>query len=334
MTQPARNTRHRSRARSARFVVGVLAIGAMAAPVAQADTLGPVRAHVHAADRALHKVVSAAPGGSVGGSLGQLRAQLRAAGHDASRLYHHRHGSAGRVRAATAMTKLAAQQNRDVVALTPLLGQISGADQADLAGFIASAVQGREQVLTLLSQLLDQLPSSLQGDVAGVVAQLSTAGTGQVGQLVGAISPVSIACPALDAVNGVVTTVISSVPADLARVQSLLPMLPADAQSQLDAVVNDLPGQLNALLASLKQSFACPPASGATSAPAAGIGSVTQLVQSLLSSFLPAIGAGQTPSPTAILAPVSGLLGQVTSLIPSIGGLLGGGAAGGLLGFL
>jgi len=217
------------------------------------------------------------------------------------------------------------------------VGRLDGSGQIDLAGFLASVIQGREQVLTLVSQLIGQLPPTLQADIASIVAQLSNAGTGQVGQLAGTISAGSIACPQIDAIGRVVATVITSVPADLARVQSMLSFLPADAQAELTAIVNGLPEQLNALLASLKQELSCSstaPVGGVPSAPAAGLGSVTQLVQSLLSSFLPAIGGGQSPSPVTIPAPVSGVLAQVTSLLPGLGSLLSGGTSGGLLGLI
>jgi hypothetical protein len=325
--------------------------GALAVvPAAQADSLGSARTHIRAADAALHQVVAAAAGGSVSGPLAELEKQLRAAGHDSAKLYrsaHHAHTTAISVRAATAMSKLAAQQNRDTTQLTPLVGALGGLDQSDLAGFIAAATQGREQALSLVSQLIGQLPAPLQSTVAGIVAQLSNAGTDQVGQLAGSISPGSIACPAIDTVSQVVATVLTSVQADLARVQSLLSFLPAGALTEFTSVVNGLPAQLTSLVASLKQAFNCTtptPATGVSGAtgpgsgPAAVVGSlitsVTDLVQSLLGSFLPGISAGQTPSPVATTGPVSGLLGQVTSLIPGLGGLLGGGAGGGLLGGL
>jgi hypothetical protein len=336
------------RSRLARLAVaGLVTAGAFTAvPIAQADTLASVRSHVHGADDALHRV--AAAGGAVAGPLGDLEAQLRAAGRGSSKLYAHAHSPVARVRAASALTKLAAQQSRDAATLTPLLGQLSGASQVDLASFVAAVTQGREQALTLVTGLIGQLPASVQGQVAGVVAALSGAGTGQVGAIAGAISPGSIACPATDAVSQVVATVLTSVQADLTRVQSILTFLPAGAASQLTGVLDGLPAQLNALVASLKQAFDCPsttPVTGA-GAPAGGIGSVVgsavgvvgsvigsiiQLVESLLSSFLPGIGAGQTPPPTTVPAPVSGLVGQV-SPFPSFSGFFGsffGGSGGG-----
>lgn len=345
------------RARLTRLALaGFLTAGAMTVvPIAQADTLASIRSHIHGADAALHRV--AAAGTSVAGPLGDLEAQLRAAGRGGSALYARAHTPATRARAASALTKLAAQQSRDAATLTPLLGQLSGSSQVDLASFIAAVTKGREQALALVTGLIGQLPASVQGQVAGIVAQLSGAGTGQVGAIAGAITPGSIACPAIDAVGQVVATVLTSVQADLTRVQSLLAFLPAGAASPLTGIVNGLPAQLNALVASLEQAFNCPsttPVTGAgTGSPASGIGSVVgsavgsavgvvgsvldsviKLVESLLSSFLPGIGAGQTPAPAAVTAPVSSLVGQV-SPFPSFGSFFGsffGGSGGGFPG--
>ena len=348
MSQPVPDHRRRGRRRVSRLALaGALTAGALAVvPAAQANSLVSARAHIHAADTALHHVVSGVTGGAVSGPLAELQAQLAAAGKDAAKLYKHAHTKTIRVEAAAAISKLAAQENRDAQILTPLVGQVTGSNQADLAAFIAAVTQGREQSLSLVSTLLAQLPASVQSQVAGLVAQLSTAGTGQVGQLAGAISPGSVACPAIDAVSQVVATVLTSVQADLARVQSILSFLPVGAQTQLLDTVNGLPAQLTSLVATVKQAFGCssttPMTTGVTGLagdPTAVvntvIGSVTQLVSSLLASFLPSVGLGQTPATVGVTGPVSGLLGQVTSLVPGIGSLFGGsgsGLLGGILG--
>jgi hypothetical protein len=290
--------------------------------------------------------------------LAQLEAQLGAAGSGSAKLYrsaHHARTAAVSARAANVLTKLAAQENRDTLALTPLLGQLTGSGQTDIAGFIAAATQGREQTLSLLTQLLGQLPAPAQGQVAGIVAQLSNAGTGQAGALAGAISPGSIACPAIDAVSTVIGTVLNSIQADLARVLAIIPFLPAGATSQLTGILNGLPGQLAALLTSIKQAFNCPsttPVTGTPPAgqgPASGIGSLTgtvvgtvgslvssivELVQKLLSGFLPSIASGQTPSPVTAggSGSVSSLPGLGMSFIPNFGSFFGGRAPGGFFG--
>jgi hypothetical protein len=329
------------------------------APAAQADTATSVRSHVRAADVALHQLVAASAGGSVGGPLKQLEAQLSAAGRDSAKLYrsaHHVHKSAVSVRAASVLTKVAQQENRDTTALTPLLGQLTGSGQIDIAGFIASATQGREQALSLVTQLLGLLPAPAQGQIAGIVAQLSNAGTGQAGQLAGAISAGSIACPAIDAVSTVIGTVLTSVQADLARVQSILSFLPAGAVSQFSGVLDGLPDELTALLASVKQALNCPTtttvtgtattgqgasSTGSTTGAAAGtvgslVSSIFALIQKLLSSFLPGITAGQTPAPVTVGGTGSlSTLPSPMSFIPNFASFFGGAGSGaaGFFGF-
>jgi hypothetical protein len=251
------------------------------------------------------------------------------------------------------LTKVAAQENRDATALTPLLGQLTGSQQTDIAGFIASVTQGREQALSLVTQLIGQLPDPAKGQIAGIVAQLSNAGTGQAGQLAGAISPGSIACPAIDAVSTVIGTVLTSVQADLARVLSIIPFLPAGATSQFTGILNGLPGQLNVLLASIKQAFNCPSTTPVTTTPATGqgsgigslpgtvvgtvgslVGSIFELVQKLLSSFLPGITSGQTPAPVTAggSGSVSSLPSLAMSFIPNFASFFGGGSGAGFFG--
>ncbi|MGI8430060.1 MAG: hypothetical protein ACR2OB_12350 [Solirubrobacteraceae bacterium] len=330
-------------------LAGALIAGALTvAPLAQADSLSSVRSHVHRADRALHKLAAGASSGSVSGPLADLEAQLKAAGRSSAKLYKHAHSPALRLRAATAITKVAAQENRDATMLTPLIGQLSGPSQTDVSSFIAAVTQARELALSVVTQLIGQLPTSAQGQVAGLVAQLSGAGTGQVGQLAGTISPGSIACPAIDAVSQVIASVLTAVQADLARVQSILAFLPAGAAAQVTGILDGLPTQLNSLVASIKQGFNCPSTTPVTSSGGIGsvvgstigvvgsvVNSIIQLVQSLLSSFLPGISAGQTPSPVTGSGPVSGLIGQAA---PSAGfgsffSSFFGGGSGGIPGF-
>ncbi len=351
MSHAVADHRRRGRGRLARIALaGALSAGALVAvPAAQADNLSAVRAHVRSADAALHQVVAVAGSPSTvsaSASLGALESQLKAAGAGAAKLVHGAHKSAVlRVRAATALTKLAAQQTRDITSLTPLVGSLSGsASGLDVVSFIASVTQSQQQVLTLATQVLSKLPVADQSQVAGIVAQLSNLGSGQVGQLAGGLSAGSVACPAIASVSQVVATALASVQANVARVESLLSFLPAGAASQFTSVLAGLPAQLNSLVASLNQAFSCSsttPITGVTgtigdpvSAVTSLVGSVTQLVQSLLGSFLPGIGAGIPTTPVSIPSPVSGLLGQVTSLVPGLGSLLGGGATGGFLGGL
>ena len=306
----------RNRRAATSLATAVIALGGAGAatvftPVAQADTsLNVVRSHLRSADAALHNVAASAATGSLTGPLAALEAQIRAAGLGSAKLYrlaHHAHSPALNTNAATAMTKLAGQQNRDATVLTPLLGQLSGADQTHLATFLATIIQGREQALTLATGLIGQLPPPAQSQFAGIVAQLSNAGTGQAGLLAGAISPGSIACPAIAAVSSVIAAVLASIQADLVRILF----------GVAHGLVQALPAQLNSLLASIAQAFNCAsttpattPATGSTPAavthPLGGalLGSVGSLVseivefiQKLLSSFLPGIGAGQNPSP-------------------------------------
>jgi hypothetical protein len=352
MSQPggARNPwRPAGRARLA-LAGGLMAAAMAGAPIAAADTLNTVRGHLRSADATLRQVVVAAGSGrSVKAPLAALEASVRAAGRESSRLYrsaHHSHRPAARLRAATAMTKLAAQDNRDAVALTPLVaGLAPAAGQTDLAVFVASVTQGREQALSLVAPLIGQLPRPVGATFAASVARLSEAGVGQVGQLAGALPAGSIACPGVDAAIQVVVTILASVQTDLTRVQALLSLLPGGAQGQFTAVVGGLPVQLNALAATLAHAFACPattPVAGRTAGAGSLVSvlgtvgsvvdSVTQLVRSLLASFVPAVGAGHTPSPVAVPPAVSGLLSQVTSLFPELGSLFGANSSSGLPG--
>lgn len=332
------------RGRLARFALaGALSAGLMVAvPAAQADQLSTVRTHVHHADMALAKVIAAAPSGSVSGPLSSLEAALGAAGVNAANLYKHAHTASVRERAATAMTKIAAQENRDAAAMTPMIGQLTGVAQSQIATAVAAFTQGREQALSLALALVPKLSGASQTGVAGTVASLSDSGTGQIGQLIGSMGPNSIACTALDAVGQVVATVVASVQSDLSRVQGLLPMLPAGGTSQFTSIISGLSAQLPALVGTLQSAFDCSPSSATSTGAGIGgvtslVGSITNLVQGMLGGFLPSLGGGGSSSTPVAGVPIagllSGLLGSVTSTIPSFGGLLGsGGGAGGLLG--
>lgn len=81
------------------------------------------------------------------------------------------------------------------------MGSLQGSHEAAIAGFVASAIQGREQALTLASRLIPRLPAAGRRQVAGVVAQVSNADAGQALRLAGAIPAGSVACDSADAVS-------------------------------------------------------------------------------------------------------------------------------------
>ncbi len=343
MSHPVPDLAVGRRGRLARFALaGALSAGLMVAvPAAQADSLSMVRTHVHHADTALAKVIAAAPSGSVSGPLATLEAAINAAGVNAANLYKHAHTTSVRERAAVAMTKVAAQENRDAAALTPMIGQLTGVAQAEIAKAVAAVTQGREQALSLVSTLVPKLSGGSQAGVAGTIASLSDSGAGQIDQLIGSISPNSIACTALDAVGQVVATVVASVQTDLGRVQGLLPMLPVGGSSQFTSVISGIPAQLTSLVSTLQSAFNCSPSSGTSTSPGVGgvtslVSSITNLVKGILGSFLPSLGGSSSSTPVAgvpVTGLLSGLLGSVTSTVPSLGGLLGSaGGSGGLLG--
>jgi hypothetical protein len=333
------------RGRLARFALaGALSAGLMVAvPAAQADTLSTVRTHVHRADTALAKVIAAAPSGSVSGPLASLEAAINAAGANAANLYKHAHTSAVRVNAATAMDKVAAQENRDAAALTPIIGQLTGQAQSEVASVVAAVTQGREQALSLVSALVPKLPSVSRDAVAGTVASLSDSGVGQVGQLLGTISPNSIACTALNTVGQVVATVVASVQTDLARVQGLLSMLPVGGGTQFSSIISGLPAQLTSLVSQLQTAFNCPTSGGGVvvggnlGGVTSLVSSITNLVEGIVGSFLPSLGGGSGSSPVTgvpVTGLLSSLLGSITSTVPSFGGLLGGSSGSPLSGIL
>jgi len=348
-----RNRRAATSLATAALLFGGGTAATVFAPVAQADSsLNVVRGHLRGADAALRNLAGTATTRSLSGPLAVLEEQLRAAGLGSAKLYrdaHRTRDATSSARAATAMTKLAGQENRDATVLTPLVGQLAGSDQTHLATFIAAVVQGREEALSLATGLIGQLPSPARDQVAGVVAQLSNAGAGQAGLLASAISPGSVACPAIAAVSAVIAAVLASVQADLARIQSIVALLPAGSAPQLSGLLSGLPAQLNSLLASIVQAFNCasltPVVSSPTTGPASisgphplsgpGVGSVGELVRSiveiiqrLLSSFLPGISSGLAPGPAPVsfgsTGPVSSLHGVGMSFIPNFAGLSGG----------
>ncbi len=341
MSQPVESQAVGRRSRFVRFALaGALSAGLMVAvPAAQADTLSTVKTHIHRADTALAKVVAAGPSGSVSGPLSSLEAAIEAAGVNASSLYTHAHSANVQIAAATAMDKLAAQENRDAAAMTPMIGQLTGVAQSQVATAVAAVTQGREEALSLVAGLVPKLPTVSRSAVAGTVASLSDSGTGQVGQLTGTISPNSIACTALTAVGQVVATVVASVQSDLGRVQGLLSMLPVGGGTQFSSVISGLPAQLTSLVGTLQSAFNCSSTTGAAGIGGVTslIGSVTNLGQGLLGSFLPSLGAGSGAGAVTgvpVTGLLSGLLGSITSTVPSLGGLLGGGSSGGAGGLL
>jgi hypothetical protein len=281
------------------LVAAGAAVCVVAAPAAAEAHSKPspnsVRAHVTSANEALANVTRLVGSGNEAAAAIQLaenRLHTTAASREARRVQRSARGARGARRAISAYRLVATQQNRNVEAFAGLVGNLEGRLQEQAARLITTGLQGREQALAALIQLVERLPEPARAPIARVIQTLSADGQDEVGAILGVLATSGELPPnvqvllgrALDLATGALET-------GLGRLEELVALLPPEAQAPVQQA-----------LAQVQTTIA----------------TVIQLLEGLLGE-LPAVpGAGGTGG----LPDVGSLLGNLDDVLPGLGGVL------------
>ncbi len=294
----------------------------LAAPAAQAGrrhSLHGVVVHLRAADRATTRL-TAHPGGPLAAMyLARISRQTALAAAVARSIAASAHHGASAERAATVLGLLADHQTSEAQALTSVLGDISPGLQAAVAQAISTATGGRGSVLGTLSGLLPELSSQAKPIVAQIVAMESSQGAQVPVELAGVLGGNSLACPATGAVQQALVVATQAFQFGLTNLGQALALVPAPVRLQVQSEIDGIPNLLRNIEDQLQSAVPCSTASSTAGpgspAPVTAlktptlIGGMTQLINGILGQLLPGLGAGQTPTPVAAPAPLTGLLG-------------------------
>jgi hypothetical protein len=309
------------RAGGVSLITGAVCVALAAVPTAALahPSVASVSRDVHAADAALAQVRHNARKhpGAARKALARNRAAALAAGRDAEAVG----ASGGASAAASALSLVAAQYDRDVRTFTTLLPSSPGSLQGLLAQALAPALAGRTLASGFLAQLIGQLPGSGAGDATSVLTNLLQSLPGEINSLAAFLKSGQLPQTLQGVISQAVTTVTGLLDAGLAQLQSLVPSLPAPAQ----AVVGNVLTQLKSLFGQLKGTLT---QAAQTISSLLG-GSLGQTLSGQLSqvvSFLQGFFGGSTGSTGSTGSnPLGGLFGSlpipsfVSSLLNNLG---------------
>jgi hypothetical protein len=137
------------------------------------------------------------------------------------------------------------QYDQDFSVFGQLLGSAAGPLQAALAQALQPTLNGRQQALAALQQVIGQLPASAQADPTQLIAQLTQAMTGEVGNLTGLLNGGDVPEGLQALITQALATATSLVQSAVGQLQALIPSLPPEAQG--------LASQLSQAIAALEQ---------------------------------------------------------------------------------
>lgn len=246
---------------------GALAVALLAPAAADAHKVSSsqsVRVHARAADRALAQFESSVEADAetkAARALARNRRQMRAASRETRRVRRSASGRAGAKRAAAATMTLGLQADTNSAVLADAANQVDGDLQADVAAALEADLLTGAGALEALTGLIDDVPASAQGAIAQAIGTLAQAQQ-VVADIVAALKPGDLT----------------------AQVQQALTASLGIAIATVDAGIE----ALNALVG-VASGVALPLAQQALGIATGQLGGLTQTLQGLLATGLPAL---------------------------------------------
>jgi hypothetical protein len=309
---------------AATLLAGVLCAAVAVAPAGAATrpSLASITHSVHAADGALLKLrrLAASNPAAAKQALTRSRSQIAAAAHEARALRGH----ASPDTTTKAFGLLAGQYDRALQTYTSLIGGTGGSLQGLLAQALQPTLAGRTQALGFLGQLTGLLSPAGAGAATGTIAGLLGNAPTEIQSLTGLFSAGQLPTSIQALIGQAITTAGGFLDAGLAQLKSLIPTLPAPAQSAVEGVLTALTtalGQVKSTLTGLTQTIGglLPGAIGQTITGQLG------QVLSMLQGFLGTAGGTPTGGTTGTGTTGTGTTGAgTTGAGTTAGGLLGG----------
>jgi hypothetical protein len=278
-----------------------------------------VQVHVTKAQKAvtrLQRAVRAGKGGVAKRELKAARSQTAAAARVARTMAASATTDPQEIAATQALTLAGTQYDQLIEAITALVDEIAGQAQALIAQAISPSIAGKQKIIDMLTEMVGKVPAEVQPVLASVIAGLSVGDATEVTNLDNAVDsgklPVNISAIVTAALN----LATSSIESAFGTVQSLLPMLPASAQTPLGTILDMVNSTVGTIVPST-------------------LTTVTGLIDSVLAS-LPFVGGTSATGGFGLGGLLDGIVGGGAKNVPGgvgttindlLGGLLGGGKA-------
>jgi hypothetical protein len=292
---------------------------------AKASTADVTR-HVKQAHRALKRVQAWA-----GSDAAYARRALRQNRHEtaaASRAARQLRAAGGPAAAASALSQVARQYDQNFGAYGSLLDGVAGDLQSALAQALQPALNGRQQALTALQQVIGQLPVDQRLIPSQLIASIANGTPSQVGDLAGLLDGDGLSQQLQELISQALATASGLVESGIAQLQSLIPTLPAGAQQILDQALSLVTGQLDDMLGLLQQVLGVVPTTigGVTNIVSSQINQVMGIIEQVLGGGLGGLlgngsGSGSSSAGCTSTVPVpsflNGLLGNLLGCRPA-----------------
>jgi hypothetical protein len=311
--------------RSVAVMATIAALAAVPATAAakSTDSVKPanqtVEAHVAKAQTAvkrLKRAVRAGKGSVVKRELKTARSQTAAAARAARKLTYAATTDPQEIAATHALTLAGTQYDALIESITALVDEITGQAQALMAQAISPSIAGKQQVIDLLTSMIDKVPAAVKPVLASVITALSVGGADEVINLDNAVDSGTLPLNISSIVTQALNLATSSIESAFGMVQSLLPMLPTAAQGPLGTILDMVNSTVGTIVPST-------------------LTTVTGLIDSVLGS-LPFVGGTSATGGFGLGGLLDGIVGGGAKNVPGgvgttindlLGGLLGGGKA-------
>lgn len=270
-----------------RIVAAVSLAAALALPAAAAahPTVSPssVSTHLGNADRAITRVVTlvrAHRDAAAVVAFARNRAQMRRARSEARTL-------AGRdpLAGATALAALAAQQDRAAEVLSVLIAQAGQTMQVPVAKAAAGSFKSRGETAATLTGLAGELPVATQQTIASALALLFADDKADAQTLAGAVGDGTVTDLAKPWIEFAIAQMTAGLQTATSALGTLVPLLPAVAQPQVQAALDQVGAVLTQVTGLLRGLFGAAPVSGAAPAGATTSGLLLPFKLPLLSGL-------------------------------------------------
>jgi hypothetical protein len=184
-----------------------------------------------------------------------------------------------------------------------------------MAQAIAPSIAGKQQIVDLLTSMLDKVPAEAKPVLASVIAGLSVGDASEVTNLDDAVHSGTLPVDISSIVTQALNLATSSIQSAFGLVQSLLPMMPEAAQAPLGTILDMVTSTVGTIVPGV-------------------LATVTGLIDSVLGS-LPFVGGTSATGSFGLGGLLGGLVGGGADSVPGgfgttisnlLGGLFGGGA--------
>ena len=199
--------------------------------------------------------------------------------------------------AAGAVTVAGDQYGQLATMISECIAQVHGMLQQLLAQILPSAINMQNQLLAMLNQMLGQIPSGSQPQLATAITNVAASGASALPPLHQALSTNALPVDIAGIVSAAFNTATTAIQAALGTVNAILPTMPTVAQGPIQSV----------------------------------LGMVTSILNTVLGQFTPGSGgtSGGTPTSGGLAGGITGIVGGVLNQIQSLLGSLFGNLFGG-----